>query len=103
HTTKLDYNSDSVFQLAMQIFNKLPECQHSDLLSLIQDALDAANYKEIKISKIKHKYNHPSNNKHICNTFENIVKKPKVEKLDDNNATMSIKLVLHISQNTVSE
>ncbi|CAG8512306.1 20777_t:CDS:2 [Dentiscutata erythropus] len=63
----------------------------------------ATNYKEIKIPKIKRKRGRPSNNKHICSTFENVVKKPKVEKLDNNDATMLIKLDSRIYQSIVSE
>ncbi|CAG8543777.1 2449_t:CDS:2 [Dentiscutata erythropus] len=81
--------------------NELTILQQGNFEMIIVD--NAANYKEIKIPNIKRKHGHPSNSKHICSTFKNIVKKPKVKKLNNNDATMPIKLDSCIHQSIVSE
>ncbi|CAG8671930.1 19119_t:CDS:2 [Dentiscutata erythropus] len=96
-----------VSQLAVQIFEKLPECYHNDLLNLMQNALEyilengksifettsidnATNYKDIKLLKAKK-----------LSSIDTMVSK-KAKKLSSNDTMMSgIKLNPLILHNAV--
>ncbi|CAG8803621.1 17159_t:CDS:2, partial [Cetraspora pellucida] len=117
HTPKIDHVQDLVPQLAMQIFQELPQCHHNDLLNLMQDvsnqilengkipklqdnsnnlqqstfettnADNIIDYKEIKIIEVKHKRDCPPNNRHIPDANENKFKKAKIDKKSDKGDT----------------
>ncbi|CAG8741697.1 19915_t:CDS:2, partial [Dentiscutata erythropus] len=114
YTEEVDNTSNSVSQLTVQIFKKLPECYHGSLFDIMQSALEyilksgkipelqkdldslqgsifettnidnITNYKEIKIPVTKRQRGRPRSNKRICSA-DKVPKAEVKKKKKDNN------------------